>query len=131
MLFFIPTGTDAPMYHWPFATGGLISVNNIALILTIVAYLMLRWRWVNCDGYDLVSTLKGQRGKRVMTVAEERARIARDEAAKIEARQEIETGLAMIEKYIHAGHYDLAVNCFNMLKKRDRSLVMTENNLSR
>jgi membrane associated rhomboid family serine protease len=111
-------------------TGFAISSAVLHLMGTVpgflIAYFLLRWRWVNCDGYDLVSTMKGRRGKRVMTIAEERAEIVRDENAKIDARQEVETGLAMVEKYINAGHYDLAVNRFNMLKKRDRSLVMTE-----
>ena len=33
MLFLIPTGTDAPVYHPPFATGGVILVNVLVLIL--------------------------------------------------------------------------------------------------
>ena len=92
----------------------------------LIAVMMIRWRLVDCDGYDLISTLKGQRGKRVMTIADEKAHKARIEEAKVEARKEQETGLMMVQKYIDAGHYDLAVNRFNMLKKSDHSLVMTE-----
>ena len=34
MLLFIPTGTDAPIYHWPYATVGMIVV-NIALLIAV------------------------------------------------------------------------------------------------
>ena len=29
----IPTGTDAPIYHWPYATVGLIVLNVILLFV--------------------------------------------------------------------------------------------------
>ena len=35
MYFFFPTGTDAPIYHWPFATGGMILVNILIFILQV------------------------------------------------------------------------------------------------
>ena len=34
MFLVIPTGTDAPIYHWPYATVGLIVV-NIALLFLV------------------------------------------------------------------------------------------------
>ena len=34
MFFFIPLSTDAPVYHWPFATVGLIVVNVLAFLAT-------------------------------------------------------------------------------------------------
>lgn len=92
----------------------------------VVAVLMLRWRWVDCDGFDLISTMKGKRGKRVITIADKKALLARKEEVKVEAKKEQGVGLEMVQKYIDAGHYDLAVNRFNMLKKNNHSLVMTE-----
>jgi len=35
MMYFFPTGTNAPIYHWPFATGGLIFLNIIIFILQV------------------------------------------------------------------------------------------------
>ncbi len=95
----------------------------------VLAVLMLKWRWVDCDGYDLISTMKGQRGKRVRTIADEKARQVRIEKVKTVARREKERGLSMVENYVKQGHYDLAVNRFNLLKKNDHSLVMTEDQL--
>jgi membrane associated rhomboid family serine protease len=34
MLIIVPTGTDAPIYHWPFATLGLIIVNTAIFFVT-------------------------------------------------------------------------------------------------
>jgi len=30
---FIPYGTDAPIYHWPFATGAMMLINIVVLVL--------------------------------------------------------------------------------------------------
>jgi membrane associated rhomboid family serine protease len=90
-----------------------------------IAYLMLRWRRVDCDGYDFISLLKGKRGQRTLTVADEKAAKGEKEQAKSKARTELEDGLAMVEKYVNSGHYDLALNRFNMLRKKNHSIVMT------
>jgi membrane associated rhomboid family serine protease len=37
MFFFIPYGTDAPVYYWPYTTVGLIVVNVLAFALTFAA----------------------------------------------------------------------------------------------
>lgn len=95
----------------------------------LIAFFMLRWRLVDCEGYDLISIMKGKRGQRIRTIADEKAQLAKSEQAKIEAQKELETGLNMVEKYIDGGHYDLAVNRFEMLKRREHSLVMTEHQL--
>ena len=34
MIIFVPISTDAPIYHWPFATLGLIIVNAVIYFLT-------------------------------------------------------------------------------------------------
>ena len=34
MLIIVPVGTDAPIYHWPFATLGLIVVNTTIYFMT-------------------------------------------------------------------------------------------------
>ena len=92
----------------------------------VIAYLMIRWRRVDCDGYDLISTMKGTRGKRVLTIADEKAQQKQAEESKQEAIQLEKSGLEMVEKYIDSGHYDLAINRFKMLKKNNHSLVMAE-----
>jgi len=35
LFFIIPTATDVPIYHWPWATGGLILANILVFILQI------------------------------------------------------------------------------------------------
>jgi len=90
-----------------------------------IAYLMIRWRRVDCDGYDFISLLKGKRGQRTLTVADEKAAKVELKQAKIEARTELENGLAMVDKYFNSGHYDLALNRFKMLRKKNHSIVMT------
>lgn len=35
MIFFFPYSTDAPIYHWPFATGGLIVANVLVFVLMV------------------------------------------------------------------------------------------------
>ena len=35
MFFFFPVGTDAPVYHWPFGTVGLIAANILAFIAAL------------------------------------------------------------------------------------------------
>lgn len=111
-------------------TGFAISSEVLHLIGAVpgfvIAVMMIRWRLVDCDGYDLISTLKGQRGKRVRTHADEKAHLARVQEAKEKSRQQQETGLGMVQKYIETGHFDLAVNRFKMLKKRDHSLELSE-----
>jgi membrane associated rhomboid family serine protease len=37
MFFFLPYGTDAPVYYWPFATVGLIVLNVLLFIVTLAA----------------------------------------------------------------------------------------------
>ena len=91
-----------------------------------IAYLMIRWRRVDCDGYDLVSLLKGKRGERVLTLEDEKAEQQRIKDSKIKAQSKLEKGLAMVEKYIDGKHYDLAVNRFGMLRKSNHSLRMKE-----
>jgi len=34
-MYLFPTGTDAPLYHWPFATGGMILFNVLVFILQV------------------------------------------------------------------------------------------------
>ncbi|MFK7769564.1 MAG: rhomboid family intramembrane serine protease [Mariniblastus sp.] len=95
----------------------------------IIAYFMLRWRRVDCDGYDFVSLLKGKRGERTLTVADEKAQRARQKEAKEIAQQDRESGLAMVAQHIEAGRYEMGVNRFAMLRKRNHALVMTESQL--
>jgi membrane associated rhomboid family serine protease len=95
----------------------------------VIAYFMIRWRRVDCDGYDLVSLLQGKRGERVMTIADEKAEQKRTDEAKLAKRQQLKTGMQMVQKYIDSGHYDLAVHRFNTLKKSNHSLKMKESQL--
>jgi hypothetical protein len=61
-----------------------------------------------------------------MTIADEKAEQERVQAAKVEARRDRDAGLTMVQKYIDANHFELAINRFNMLKKKNHALKMTE-----
>ncbi len=91
-----------------------------------VAYLMIKYRRVNCEGCDMISLWRGERGKVTPTVQEEKAKKIRRAQAKENAKQEMETGLAMVDQHISAGRYEMGRNRFAMLKKRNHNLAMTE-----
>ncbi len=111
-------------------TGFVISSEVLHLIGSVpgfvIAYLMIRWRQVDCDGYDLVSTLKGKRGERVMTVADEKAEQVRAVGAKQTAKKQLVAGLKMVQSYVDAGHYELAIKRFDRIRNSHHGMKMTE-----
>ncbi|MFT7634243.1 MAG: membrane associated rhomboid family serine protease [Mariniblastus sp.] len=92
----------------------------------VIAYFMIRWRRVDCDGFDLVSLMKGKRGERVMTIADEKSEAEAVEVEKLATRDRLQTGLEKVQLYIDQGHYDLAVSRFGMLKKSNHAMKMRE-----
>ena len=92
----------------------------------VIAYHLLKSRKVDCEGHDLISILQGRRGERVLTVQEEQARKQQSLREKREAQREMETGLAMVDRYIESGHFDMAVQRFRLLRKKNRALKMEE-----
>jgi len=97
----------------------------------VIGYCMIKFRMVDCEGYDLISTLKGKRGERVLTIADEEAQKKRAEEARIRAKLELDQALEKIEDYVSAGHYEMALNRFEVLRRNHRGLVLTEFQLAR
>lgn len=97
----------------------------------LIGYMMIRYRQVDCDGYDFISIYTGNRGKRVLTVEQEKEREIEIAEQKSAERENLESGLAMVERYISKGHHDLAINRFQMLKKKNHAMVMKESQLVR
>lgn len=92
----------------------------------VVGFSMIKLRWVDCDGFDLISTLSGKRGKRVRTVQEEQElkRIRKEEKAA--ADEAFETSQAMVDSYIAKGHYEMAFNRYQVQNRRDKRFLLSE-----
>lgn len=97
----------------------------------LIGYMMIRYRQVDCDGYDAISIFTGNRGNRVLTVEQEKEREIEIAEEKSAEREKLESGLAMVERYISKGHHDLAISRFQMLKKKNHAMVMEESQLVR
>ncbi len=83
----------------------------------VLGVAMLKLRWVDCEGFDLLSIQQGKRGQRTLTVQQEReqekAKQERAEARKLDYR----TGKAKIAQYIGNGHLEMAVLKESQLRK--------------
>jgi len=91
-----------------------------------IAVFMLKFRRVDCDGYDMLSIWRGKRGERVLTIEQEKERDAEIAQQKLDRKRTIEEGLTKIDQYVSNGHYDMALNRIAMLRKKNRSIKMTE-----
>ncbi len=97
----------------------------------VIGVVMIKARWVDCDGFDLLTVMRGKRGERVLTVSDEKKLRHGQAQAKEAAQTELQEGLAIVEKYVQTGHYEMAVKRFAVLSRTRRSLVMTEPQLAK
>ena len=95
----------------------------------VAAVLMIKLRMVDCEGYDMLSIWAGKRGQRTLTLAQEK--LNKEEAKERELAQKklIADGLAKVDQYIETGHYEMALMRFEMLRRKSRSIEMTESQL--
>ena len=111
-------------------TGFEISSAILHLIGTIpgfvIAYLMIKLRRVDCDGLDLISILRGKRGHKVLTVEQEREQETRLVEERQKAQAAFAAGLKMVEKYIDEGHYEVALQRFQLLRRQNPSRDLPE-----
>ena len=92
----------------------------------VIGYMMVKLRWVDCEGYDLISFINGDRGKRKLTVQQEQE-LKREKARQIEeANQELEVSTSKIDFYLQKGHYELALNRYVMHRRRDKRFQISE-----
>ncbi|MDG1875170.1 MAG: rhomboid family intramembrane serine protease [Mariniblastus sp.] len=94
-----------------------------------IAVLMLKLRRVDCDGYDMISLWTGKRGERTLTVEQENELKDQANRERLDRQRLLNDGLEKIDGYINHGHYDMALKRFEMLRKKKRSLKMTESQL--
>lgn len=94
-----------------------------------IAVLMIKLRQVDCEGYDMLSVWAGTRGQRTLTVAQEKKNKEATEERKLAHKKLLADGLAKVDQYIAMGHYDMALKRFEMLKRNNHSLTMSETQL--
>lgn len=93
----------------------------------LVGFVFVMLRWVDCEGYDIISNLTGKRGKKPdPTVAELETERQKRLEARIEAEQKVNYGLKMVNQYANQGKFEMAVKRLNMLKKENQSIVVPE-----
>lgn len=92
----------------------------------LIGYVTVKRRWVDCEGYDLMSIQSGNAGKRVLTTADERKLKEERQLAREAAQQEQDNGLARVEDYIAKGHFEVAWRRFQMLNRKNKSLILRE-----
>lgn len=92
----------------------------------LIGYFMVKWRWVDCEGYDLLSVMSGERGKRKLTVQEEQENRRIREIEKEEAETARLQSNEKLEFYLAKGHYELALNRYIMHRRRDKRFSISE-----
>ena len=93
----------------------------------VIGLLMVVFRLVDCEGFDLISQLRGRRGQKPPpTLAEQKEMNRQKEQAKREAHQHKANSMEMINRYVASGHYEQAIKRFEMLKRKDHELRLPE-----
>lgn len=88
-----------------------------AIIGGVFGYLLIKYRRVNCEGYDLFSMWQGKTGEKPPpTIAEEKEQEQRAEELKIEFQNEIKK----FNSYVKAGHVDMAHLKMTHLKRMNK-----------
>ena len=95
----------------------------------VIAVMMIKLRQVDCDGYDMLSTWAGTRGKRTLTVAEEKQNKVAAQERKLANRKFMADGKVKVDQYINMGHYEMALKRFEMMRRKKPSLIMSEKQL--
>lgn len=90
-----------------------------------MGYIFLRKKWVDCEGFDVETTINKHlypEKHQAKLDEKERARIAVVQAQKKQEQKEIaDTGIARVRQYVEAGHYEMALKRFAVIKKSDDS----------
>lgn len=92
----------------------------------VIGYMMVKKRLVDCEGFDLMSVHSGREGQRVMTVAQEREAKEARRRLRAEFKAEEQNGLERVESYIRQGHFEFAWKRFQLLKRNNPTLVLSE-----
>ena len=95
----------------------------------VIAVLMIKLRQVDCEGFDMLSIWAGKRGQRTLTVAQEKKNKEEAEERKQAKKELIANGRVKVDQYIEKGHYEMALKRFEMLRRENHSLKMTESQL--
>ncbi len=88
----------------------------------VVGWGMIRFRRVNCEGYDLFSILAGNRGSVVLTVQEEAEKRAQQRAAAKQRAVDIANSIAAMTKYANDGHYEMAFKKLQGIKTTENAI---------
>ena len=95
----------------------------------LIGWAMLKFRQVNCEGHDFLSIRSGKRGQSQLTVAEESEQNREKEERLAERKQDLERGLAAVDRYIDLGHYKNAFKRFQSLAVSRSKLRLSESRL--
>ena len=95
----------------------------------LIGWAMLRFRQVNCEGHDFISIRTGKRGQSQLTVAQEAEQVREKEERISERKQDLEQGLAAVDRYINLGHYKNAFKRFQSLAASRSKLMLSESRL--
>ena len=95
----------------------------------LIGVAMLTLRQVNCEGHDFISIRTGKKGQSQLTVAEESEQERKKQERISERKQELERGLAAVDRYIDLGHYKNAFKRFQSLAASRPKLRLSESRL--
>ena len=95
----------------------------------LIGLAMLKFRQVNCDGHDFISIRTGKKGQSQLTVAEEAKQNNERDERIAERKQDLERGLAAVDRYIDLGHYKNAFKRFQSLAASRTKLRLSESRL--
>ena len=97
----------------------------------VIAVMMIKLRQVDCDGYDMLSVWAGKQGQATPTIAQEKKNKEEAEKQKQARKELLANGLAKVDHYIETGHYDMALMRFEMLRRKNHSIKMSEAQLAK
>ena len=95
----------------------------------LIGWAMLKFRQVNCEGYDFISIRTGKKGQSQLTTTEEAQQKREKEERISERKQDLERGLAAVDRYIDLGHYKNAFKRFQSLATSRTKLRLSESRL--
>ncbi len=105
-------------FFWAYMGGFQMSTPFIhltgAIVGAVVGFQMLRRRWVNCEGYDLISMYQGKLGEKPEPTPAE----IEEERKKAEERKEqFKSEVQKFNAYVASGHEELAYLKLTHLKR--------------
>ncbi len=91
-----------------------------------IGWWMLVDRRVDCEGYDALTILKGRRGQATPTREQEADQVRREAQSRLDHQRAVDEGWSKVRGYLAAGHYEMALNRFNILKRTAPDAELTE-----